>query len=321
MSVLIPVRNGAGWVAEAIGSALAQRGPAFEVMVFDDGSSDATPRVLAGFADRIRSESGPPRGANAARNRLLELARGEWLQFLDADDLLLPGKLARQVEEGERTRADVVVSPCLDDAGRVRHAARSSDPWVCFFRTELGVTSANLFRAAAVRAAGGWDPAQRIDQDYRLLLTLLRRGASLAFLPEPLCVKRRVHREGLWRSVWRDDPAGALEASLAVVRDGVRHLRETGQLLPARSAAAGSRLLTLAKLAHRSDARAAQVIATAEALGIGRAALVSDRPRWYRALYTGFGFSAAERADAAVARWRRARSRRDRSPSDAVAPR
>jgi hypothetical protein len=297
-------------VADAIESALAQRGADCEVVVFDDGSRDATPAVLAGFGDRIRREAGPGAGSNAARNRLLALARGEWLSFLDADDVLRPEKLARQLEVAERSGADVVVSPCLDDAGRLRHAARSDDLWVSFFRTELGVTSANLYRAAALRAAGGWDLGQRLDQDYRLLFGLLVRGARVVLLREPLCVKRRVNPQGLWRGVWEREPDAALAASLALVRDGVRHLDATGELTPARAAAAGSRLLTLAKLARRHPGGVAAVIAAADALGLGRAALVSDRPRWYRALYAGLGFAAAERADAALARWRRARVRR-----------
>jgi hypothetical protein len=297
-------------VAEAIESALAQAGPACEVMVFDDGSRDATPAVLDRFGDRIRRAAGPARGSQAARNRLLALARGAWLQFLDADDVLLPGKLARQLEAGLREGADVVVSPCLDDAGRVRHAARSRDLWVSLFRTELGVTSANLYRAEALRAAGGWDEAQRLDQDYRLLHTLLARGARVAVLGEPLCLKRRVNRQGLWRRAWQREPEAALAASLALVEDGVRHLDATGQLSPERAAAAGTRLFVLARLARKSGADAGRVLDAARALGLPRAALVSERPGWYRALYSGLGFAAAERADLAVSRWRRKRTRR-----------
>ena len=64
----------------------------------DDGSSDSSLGVIKSFADRIRWETSPNGGGgNAARNRLLQLAQGEWLQYLDADDFLLPPKIGEQL--------------------------------------------------------------------------------------------------------------------------------------------------------------------------------------------------------------------------------
>ena len=98
VSILIPCFNAERWIAQAIESALAQTWPEKEVIVVDDGSTDRSLDVIRRFDGRIRWETGPNRGGNAARNRLLELARGDWLQYLDADDYLLPEKVARQVE-------------------------------------------------------------------------------------------------------------------------------------------------------------------------------------------------------------------------------
>src|SRR5438309_6069595 len=98
VSILIPCRNAERWVGQAIESALGQTWPEKEVIVVDDGSTDSSLSIIKSFGDRIRWETGPNRGGNAARNRLLELASGDWLQYLDADDYLLSDKVARQAE-------------------------------------------------------------------------------------------------------------------------------------------------------------------------------------------------------------------------------
>ena len=92
VSILIPCYNAERWVGQAIESALAQTWPNKEVIVVDDGSTDGSLEVIKSFGDRIKWETGPNRGGNVARNRLLELSHGEWIQYLDADDYLLPAK-------------------------------------------------------------------------------------------------------------------------------------------------------------------------------------------------------------------------------------
>src|ERR1700732_3161240 len=114
VSILIPCYNAERWVAQAIESALAQTWSEKEVIVMDDGSRDGSLEVIKSFGARIVWETGPNRGGNVARNRLLELARGEWLQYLDADDYLLPLKIERQVTFlREHPACDVVYSPVL----------------------------------------------------------------------------------------------------------------------------------------------------------------------------------------------------------------
>jgi glycosyltransferase involved in cell wall biosynthesis len=94
-SVVIPVYNRAGVVAEAICSVLAQSEQDFEIVVVDDGSSDDPAPVVAAFADpRIRFHRQVNRGGGAARNAGIDLARGTFIAFLDSDDAYLPGHLA-----------------------------------------------------------------------------------------------------------------------------------------------------------------------------------------------------------------------------------
>jgi glycosyltransferase involved in cell wall biosynthesis len=189
---LIPCYNAEKWVGEAIQSALDQTYPNTEVIVVDDASTDGSLEVIKSFGDRIRWETGPNRGANAARNRLLELSRGEWLQYLDADDYLLPTKIETQIKLVRAEPADLVVSPCTFDDGSVRHWGNSRDPWVSFMRRELGITSANLWRKNTVAEAGGWNTAQPCGQESAMMLSMLMHGARVAYCNEALAVNRRV---------------------------------------------------------------------------------------------------------------------------------
>ncbi len=109
VSILIPCYNAERWIAQAIESALSQTWLEKEIIVVDDGSTDCSLQVIKQFGNKIRFETGPNRGGNCARNRLLELATGDWVQYLDADDYLLPDKIAKQVEFlAEQPEADVV---------------------------------------------------------------------------------------------------------------------------------------------------------------------------------------------------------------------
>ncbi len=86
VTIVIPCFNNGQWLRQAIGSALAQTWPALEVIVVDDGSTDDSRAVAAGFGENVRAFSTDHLGAPHARNHALAQARGEWVQFLDADD-------------------------------------------------------------------------------------------------------------------------------------------------------------------------------------------------------------------------------------------
>src|SRR5574340_444159 len=98
VSVIIPTYNRAALVPEAVASVLGQTWREFEVLVVDDGSTDGTLAALAPYAGQIRFLRRESRGGvSAARNTGIAAARGEWLAFLDSDDLWRPEKLARQM--------------------------------------------------------------------------------------------------------------------------------------------------------------------------------------------------------------------------------
>src|ERR1700680_2545268 len=98
VSVIIPCKNGAPWLAEAIDSCLHQSWRDLEVIVVDNGSSDASREIVRGYASSsvVLLECQRP-GASAARNTGLERARGDFIQFLDADDVLDRDKIRLQM--------------------------------------------------------------------------------------------------------------------------------------------------------------------------------------------------------------------------------
>jgi glycosyltransferase involved in cell wall biosynthesis len=189
VSILIPCYNAERWVAQAIESALAQTWPDKEIIVVDDGSADRSFEVIKSFSDRIRWDSGPNRGGNVARNRLLELSRGEWLQYLDADDYLLADKIAKQVESlGAHPEPDIVFGHLTMEYWSERETRREllaipepHDPWVLLARWYLPGTGACLWRKQAILDVGGWKPDQPCCQEHELCLRLLIAGKQFAY--------------------------------------------------------------------------------------------------------------------------------------------
>ena len=200
VSVVIPCYDNAAFVAEAVESALAQGPPGeVEVIAIDDGSRDGSAARLAAFGARIVFRGGPNRGACAARNRALALARGRHVAFLDADDYLLPGALAaqraaaadlgpRDIVFGDHVPVDVHGVPAPRPA---RYEGLAPGPAPLAFMLEAGpMTTSALYPAAAVRAVGGFDPAVRRGQEYNLNLRLVLAGWRFVYAPGAVYARR-----------------------------------------------------------------------------------------------------------------------------------
>ncbi|WP_300503556.1 glycosyltransferase family 2 protein [uncultured Duncaniella sp.] len=111
VSIIIPAYNAERYLREALESALAQTYRDIEVIVVDDGSTDSTPEIIRDFAardHRIKAIRQPNGGLSAARNAALDIASGEWLVFLDSDDLLYPDSVARLLEAAENSGCNLV---------------------------------------------------------------------------------------------------------------------------------------------------------------------------------------------------------------------
>jgi len=196
VSVIVPTFNRRFMVMEAVASVLAQERVRMETIVVDDGSTDGTGEALKSLAGDVRYVFQPNAGVSAARNLGLKLSSGEWVAFLDSDDLWLPGKLAAQLDFFRKNPAFGI---CQTEELWVRGGRRvnprkyhGKPRGYCFSRLLercLVSPSAVMLRRELLEEAGGFDEALPACEDYDLWLRLGCRH-PVGLVEEPLVVKR-----------------------------------------------------------------------------------------------------------------------------------
>ncbi len=196
VSIVIPCFNAQETIREAIESCLRQSYDAFEVVVVDDGSTDRSVHVLSEFSNDIRWETGENRGGCAARNRGTELATGDYIQYLDADDILHTDKLSLQMEQVLCNPGKLVFSDVsyMDDRKPHPHHRRLGDASDSFeFMIEAGLqTSAPIHRREWLDRVGGWTEGLCCAQERDLHLRLAAIGIPFMRFPRNLVSIRRV---------------------------------------------------------------------------------------------------------------------------------
>lgn len=195
LSVVIPTFNRAHVLGRAIESVLGQTYHDLELIVVDDGSVDDTEAIVGKITDtRLRYVRQPKnRGVSAARNRGIEEARGEWLAFLDSDDLWLPQKLERQF--AALSGIDCVASYCamlrIDGENRVRIPYKpdglnsGTRPWPSLLMDGIWYSQTWLLPRRIVVQAGLFDERMSIWEDWDLFLRIAMQG-PIHHLPEVL---------------------------------------------------------------------------------------------------------------------------------------
>jgi len=205
VSVIIPTYNRADLVRQAVASVKAQTFRDFEIVVADDGSTDGTYEALAAGPEFRVLRHSRRQGVAAARNTGIAAARGEWLAFLDSDDLWLPDKLARQLSclEG---RPELLI--CQTDETWVRRGVRVNKP--AAHRKAAGQIflpslercmispSAVMLHRRLLQDHGAFDAALPAAEDYDLWLRLTWRY-EVGLVDEPLVIKRGGHPDQLSR--------------------------------------------------------------------------------------------------------------------------
>src|ERR1043165_592657 len=192
ISVIIPCYNVEEYIAECIQSVVAQEYSGIEIICIDNGSSDKTWNILEEHREKygIRIDKEPKPGASCARNKGLQMAKGEWIQFLDADDLLLPFKIAHQAEILKSSPGlAFIAGGCFRQtvAGdQTKMVPAPDDRFKALFITKLGNTCSNFFNAELLRMAGGWNDALKSSQESDLMFRLLKRKKDVVYDPEPL---------------------------------------------------------------------------------------------------------------------------------------
>jgi glycosyltransferase involved in cell wall biosynthesis len=228
VSVVLPVYNGATYLDEAIRSVVTQDFTDFELLLIDDGSTDASPELMAAWAARdprirlLRNDRN--RGIAYTLNVGLEAARGIYVARQDADDISMPRRFVRQVAELDARPEVALVSTnyiVVDRLGRVRGRTRIANPpdvvrWRMLFSNAIGGHSQVMFRTELVRRIGGYDLDTRWSEDFDLWTRILEHGEILV-LPI-LGMKHRMHDSRssvLWRGEQRAMSYGITRRNLA----------------------------------------------------------------------------------------------------------
>lgn len=197
VSVVVPLCNGTRYIAETLESVLVQTYAAFEIVVVDDGSTDGGHEVVRRVSPRARCVRQSHAGVGAARNRGVDLALGEYLAFLDADDLFRPDKLERQVGALQsRSGVDLVfgdvsefVTPELDEAGRRRLRAPVS-------RRRARLFGSSLMRHQAFARVGPCLETVRRGETIDWFARADELGLDSLHLPG-VVLDRRLHADNL----------------------------------------------------------------------------------------------------------------------------
>lgn len=196
VSILIPAYNAEKWIAESIQSAVGQTWPRKEIIVVDDGSKDRTAAIARTFEPAVRVVSKENQGAAATRNEALRLSQGDYIQWLDADDLLASDKVERQLEALGESGSRRVLLSCPWAAFYYRTESRqfvhnslcadlSPVEWLLrkmgenlHMQTATWLTSREL-----AEAAGAWDTRLLSDDDGEYFCRVLLASERTLFVP------------------------------------------------------------------------------------------------------------------------------------------
>jgi len=222
VSIIVPCHNAAPWLAATLDSALQQEGAELEIIVVDDGSTDGSAAIADSFAGpHLRVLHQANGGAARARNRGLEAARGEFIQFLDADDLLLPGKIARQLERLLPAGPDKIASGewarFVNDPSTAQFAPYPNHRdltgveflQLCFEQQTMMQPGAWLCPRALLDRAGPWDERLSLNDDGEYFARVVLASQGILFCPG----SRTAYRSGLPSSLSRGRSRRHLESA------------------------------------------------------------------------------------------------------------
>ncbi|MBF2066780.1 MAG: glycosyltransferase [Calothrix sp. C42_A2020_038] len=203
VSTIIPCYNASRWIAEAIDSCLRQTYSDIEIIIIDDGSRDNSLEIIKSYAQKnpnIIWHHIPHTGGNHARNVGFSLSKGEYIQFLDADDYILPEKIEHQVNFLELTGADVVYGDWRHQyhysngrctLGDIKITGQQTDILESLLGTWWVAVAALLYRRKAIQNINGWDETLTTAQDRDFLISVVMSGAKVVYQPGCNSIYRR----------------------------------------------------------------------------------------------------------------------------------
>ena len=200
VSVIVPVYNGERFLAAALGSVVAQDYAPLEVIVVDDGSEDGSAAIARSFTG-VGYLYQPNQGPSAARNAGIAAARGEFIAFLDADDVMMPNKLSVQVGyllEHPEVGCVLCHQEMLLEPGTLPPPWLRRHPIFKGLDRVAPASASAVVRASALERCGGFDPAYRLAEGMEWLGRIRDAGVKIAVLSDIL-MYRRFHGSNLSR--------------------------------------------------------------------------------------------------------------------------
>ncbi|HTD40649.1 MAG TPA: glycosyltransferase family A protein [Mucilaginibacter sp.] len=212
ISIIIPVYNSEQYLAETISSALAQTWPNKEVIIVDDGSTDGSLAVAESFAsDAVKVFSQGNKGASVARNKGLQEAKGKYIQFLDADDLLMPDKIEKQIGQLKGSIDTLSICPVVhfyytDNLSNLKPNDNelslykaSKEPFEFLLKlygsesnkVEMVPVHSWLTPVGLIKKAGKWDETLTVNDDGEFFCRVVLASAGILPVTETLCYYRK----------------------------------------------------------------------------------------------------------------------------------
>ena len=229
VSIIIPCYNAERWIAEAIDSALSQTYLPIEVIVIDDGSIDNSLSIIKSYGHHIRWVTDTNKGQCVAKNKGFQLSKGKYIQWLDADDYLLPDKIKNQVSHLEATQADIVygdwrhqyeeIQPAK--LGEIKISGEQEDILESLLSGWWASPAAYLVRRDIVEQINGWNENLRAQDDPDFWIRAAIIEAKFVYQPGCHSIYRRygnvtVSTQNHQR--WCDSYAQILENSRASLK-------------------------------------------------------------------------------------------------------
>ena len=240
VSVVVPCYNARRWIRETLDSVFEQDVSPLEVILVDDGSTDGSAEFVRERFPQVRVLTTQRAGPSRARNLGTCHSRGAFIQYIDADDLLAPGKLAAQMAALESSGADVAYGPwrelCATQdgtfaPGRLVDRRLPGDAELALLTEYWWPPAAYLFRRAIVERVGGWNEGLPVIQDARFALDCALYGGKFVFC-EGLAAYYRRHAKG---SVSTTDRQAFIRDCLRSTAEVEQWWRERGLLTPKRT--------------------------------------------------------------------------------------
>ena len=262
ISVVIPCYNVGNYIKECLESVLHQTLLPIEIICVDDSSTDNTVEVIKSFVAQhpgfitLLKNSGV-KGATGSRNTGLTASKGNFIQFLDADDLLLPEKFELHAKHIRDTdlKADILVGSFTKkflDGTEKLYINLNMDPWAALIDNKTGVTSANIFKKSKLEEIKGWEPDLKSSQEYNLMFRMMKVGAVVVF-DERILSHNRERESG---SITKSDPKEKWKRYINLRIQILKYLESTHQLTEQRNQIFDNNLFNAIRSLYKYDRNA-----------------------------------------------------------------